>query len=92
MMGVPAVTVNVGGAAEAIDAGKTGLVVGEATPERLAEAVLAMLDEDQQARSAELGPEFVRNCFGMDRMIAETLVSYGLDPSIDHRKSSWLQP
>lgn len=79
MMGVPAVTVNVGGAAEAIDDGKTGAVVAEATPDRLAEAILAMFGSDQQNRSARLGPNFVSERFGIDRMIAETLLIYGLD-------------
>ncbi len=77
MMGVPAVTVNVGGAAEAIDDGTTGLVVDEATPDRLAQAVLAMLEQDQQAQSAQLGPDFVRQRFGLDRMVDATLASYG---------------
>lgn len=80
MMGVPAVTVNVGGAGEAIDDGKTGLVVNEAMPEKLAEAILSMLADAQQTRSATLGPEFVRTRFGMTRMIDETLASYGLAP------------
>ncbi|MBU0877929.1 MAG: glycosyltransferase [Alphaproteobacteria bacterium] len=79
MMGVPAVTVNVGGAAEAIDDGKTGLVVDEATPARLAQAVLAMLEPDQQEQSARLGPEFVRQRFGLERMVEETLSSYALE-------------
>lgn len=80
MLGVPVITVDVGGAAEAIDDGVTGIVVRSAAPKHLAEAAFAMFADKQQSRSAVAGPAFVRERFGMERMVLETLASYGLRP------------
>ena len=79
-LGVPAVATPAGGTAEAIDQGRTGLVVDEPRSGRLADAVLEVL-ANPELRSAcrELGPRFVTQRFGLQRMIEETIALYGLD-------------
>ena len=68
-----------GGAPEAIDPGVSGWVVDVNSPEALAEAVINIQRNPSLAASAALrGPLFVRQHFGMSRMIAETLDAYGM--------------
>ena len=78
MLGVPVVTTDAGGAAETIDIGVTGYAVKPHDPRSLADRVLAILaDQAWRRRARERGPEHIRNRFGMDRMIDETLAVYG---------------
>lgn len=78
LMGVPVVTTRAGGTEEAVEAGTTGLVAdghdaGELVGELagLVERILA--DPQWRARTRERGPAFIRERFGLDRMIDETL-------------------
>jgi glycosyltransferase involved in cell wall biosynthesis len=77
--GRPVVALDVGGVSEAISLDRTGRVVRERSPQRLAEAVIDVLDEPAwAARARAEGPAFVASRFGVDRMVAETLQLYGL--------------
>lgn len=76
--GTPVLTTNVGGAPEAVLEGRTGVVSKSDAPEALG-ASLARLLGDEALRNAAFadGPNFVRERFGLDRMIDETLRIYG---------------
>ncbi|MEY6432689.1 glycosyltransferase [Thioalkalicoccus limnaeus] len=75
----PVVVCGGGGAGEALLDGVTGLFVVEADAERLADAVSGLLTDDaQRARFAAAGPAFVRERFGLERMIDQTLAIYDL--------------
>lgn len=50
MAGTPAIVTSIGGMAEAVRHGETGLVVPPANASALAEAMLSMLEEDRQTR------------------------------------------
>lgn len=79
MLGVPVVTTVAGGSAETVEPGRTGWVVEERDPQRLAERVLAVLgDEDWRIKAAAAAPDFARTRFGIERMVAETREVYGL--------------
>jgi glycosyltransferase involved in cell wall biosynthesis len=68
--GVPVIAFNVGGVAETIIPGETGLLVKELTAGALAAAVLgALADPEWRGRAAALGPDFVRSTFSLDKMI-----------------------
>lgn len=78
-VGTPVVTTRAGGAPEALLPGLTGWVVDEATPEAISAQVLALRNAPQVlARAAAAAPGFVRDNFGVERMIQETLEVYGL--------------
>jgi glycosyltransferase involved in cell wall biosynthesis/tetrahydromethanopterin S-methyltransferase subunit G len=77
-VGTPIVTTRAGGTAEAVENGVTAWVVDEADPKALANRILWWQEHDAQRMSVKTrGPKFVRQNFGLDRMIAETLKSYG---------------
>ena len=68
--GVPVVAFDVGGVAETMIPGETGLLVKEHTPGALAAAVLgALADREWRARAAALAPDFVRRAFSLEKMI-----------------------
>jgi len=68
--GVPVVAFDVGGVAETMIPGETGLLVNEHTPGGLAGAVLAALaDPEWRGHAAVAGANFVRSAFSLDRMI-----------------------
>ena len=76
------VATDVGGVSEAMSKGRTGRVVRERSPQRLAGAVIDVLDDSAWgARARAEGPAFVASRFGVDRMVAETLEIYGLPAS-----------
>jgi glycosyltransferase involved in cell wall biosynthesis len=90
LAGVPVVAMDAGAVAETVLEGRTGYVVRDdaamSDDDRaasIADRVVAILRDaawrHQVTRSA---PEFVRAHYGMERMIAETLALYGLDPSL----------
>ncbi|HJW27345.1 MAG TPA: glycosyltransferase, partial [Rhodocyclaceae bacterium] len=84
LLGCPVVTTAVGGCAEAVDDGVTGWVVEGATPNALAERVLAVLDDQAwRHRAAKEAPRFVRERFGNARMLSEVIHCYhsARDPS-----------
>ena len=75
--GVPIVAPLVGGTGETALHGTTGLLVEERMADRLAAAVLRILDDAPwRRRSARHGPAFVAERFGHRRMIAATLALY----------------
>jgi glycosyltransferase involved in cell wall biosynthesis len=79
-LGVPVVTTNAGGSAEAVLDGITGVLVTEDRPPVLAEAVTRVLrDKAMRARAAVGAPAFIRQRFGMERMLADTLAIYDRD-------------
>ncbi|WP_165904737.1 glycosyltransferase [Sulfurisoma sediminicola] len=77
-MGVPVVTVDVGGAGETLDSGKTGWLMDSDDPETIARALVSVLqDPAWRARAAMAGRDHALARFGQGRMIDETLQSYG---------------
>src|SRR5215510_165660 len=75
--GVPVVAPAVGGTAEALCDGKTGLLVEDRSVPSLAGAVLKILAEPHWPRSACVyGPAFVSERFGQSRMVHETIAVY----------------
>jgi glycosyltransferase involved in cell wall biosynthesis len=81
LLGVPVVATEAGGTREALAPGITGWLVDEPTPAGLSERVLAVLaDPAWRKQVRDEGPRFVAARFGLDRMIAETLALYDLEP------------
>src|SRR5215831_2330303 len=80
--GTPIVTTDVGGTREAILEGQTGLLASKGDADKIAALACRILaDADFRVRAALAGPDFVRRCFGMERMIDETIALYGMsDP------------
>jgi glycosyltransferase involved in cell wall biosynthesis len=77
-VGRPVVATDVGGTREALDEGRTGVIVRPRSAANLAKAVIAMLaNVDQRERVRTEGPEFVARRFGLERMVDETLGHYG---------------
>lgn len=77
-LGIPVIATEAGGVAESIDQGVTGAVVPTTEPETLARRVVEYLDDpDLRARCERSGNRFIRERFGIDRMIAETMALYG---------------
>lgn len=75
--GIPVVTTAVGGTAEAMLEGATGMLVRERTARGLADAVLKMSREPEwRQRAMDRGPSFVTGKFGMDRMVDQTVAVY----------------
>lgn len=77
-VGIPVVTMPAGGAVEAVDDGRTGWVVHDGTPASAAKRIAYLLTEPRElAAAAAAGPGWVRDCFGLDRMLEETAAAYG---------------
>ena len=77
-LGLPVVAMEAGGVAEAVMPGENGIVCSDDSPEAAASRLCAMMDDPQWFdRAREIGPRFVREQFGVDRMIAETMALYG---------------
>ena len=75
--GVPAVATQIGGAAEILEDGTTGLIVPPRDPERLARAILSLLDDPARARGMGLrGSRDVAERFTPERLADETLLAY----------------
>lgn len=75
--GRPVVATNVGGCAEAVVHGETGLIVPPEDPEALAVALLYMLTHRHQARQmGEAGRQRVSASFTVDNMVHEHLAVY----------------
>ena len=88
--GRPVVAADVGGVSEAVSQDRTGRVVRERSPRRLAEAVISILDDPAwTARVRSGGPEFVAGRFGLERIVGQLLAVYGLpDRAPDARVTS----
>src|SRR6185436_9374917 len=75
--GVPAVATSIGGAAEILQDGATGLVVPPREPGRLGEAILSLLNDPARARAMrKAGSLDVAARFTPDRLPDETLRAY----------------
>jgi glycosyltransferase involved in cell wall biosynthesis len=78
-LGVPVVTTNAGGSAEAVLDGITGVLVDTDEAGTLATAVARVLrDEAMRARARVGAPAFIEQRFGLGRMVADTLAAYGV--------------
>jgi glycosyltransferase involved in cell wall biosynthesis len=76
-LGLPVVTTDAGGSAEAVLDGVTGIVVKDRNPDEIGSAVVSIL-RDVKFRDAARreGPAFVMARYGVDRMVQETLAAY----------------
>ncbi len=75
--GVPAIATDIGGAAEILRDGETGLVVPPRAPAALARAILTLLNNPDRARGmGERGCRDVSQRFTPDRLADETLEAY----------------
>ena len=80
--GTPVVVSGGGGAAEALDHGRTGIFVPHSDADALAPAVISLIEDAAlRQRLAAAGPTFVTTRFGLDRMLSETLRLYGIPAS-----------
>lgn len=78
-VGVPVVATEAGGVAETIWEGVTGYVVRNRRANTIAQAIISVLDDENLRLNARRnGPDFIRERFGMERMIDETLKLYGM--------------
>jgi glycosyltransferase involved in cell wall biosynthesis len=76
-LGVPVVSTDAGGTAEAIEQGVTGFLVDSADPKVIASRTIDILsDSSWRSKVAREGPAFVERRFGLSRMVAETLQLY----------------
>jgi glycosyltransferase involved in cell wall biosynthesis len=77
LLGIPVVTTDAGGTRESVREGSTGIVVPEPEPAAIAQAVLAILNDPAwPSRARQEGPAFIKERFGLERMLNETLVLY----------------
>ena len=75
--GVPAIATDIGGAAEILRDGETGLVVPPRAPETLSRSILTLLNNPDRARDmGERGCRDVSRRFTPDRLADETLEAY----------------
>jgi glycosyltransferase involved in cell wall biosynthesis len=78
-VGTPVVSTKSGGATEAVDVGVSGWIAATHAAPDIAAAIIELYrDQALMARAAERCPAFVRERFGVERMIAETLKVYGV--------------
>lgn len=82
-VGTPVVATRAGGTPEAVEDGITGWIVDNPAAAALADC-LVTLHENPAARLAaqRRGPEFVKQKFGVTRMVEETLRLYGMSAKI----------
>lgn len=75
--GLRCLVTDAGGAREAIRDGVTGGLAQTDDPQRLADSLLRLLGDNALEASARAqGPAFVRQAFGLERMLDETLALY----------------
>ncbi len=78
-MGVPVVTMNVGGASETLSDQSTGWLLADDDPEDAARLIATLLSDRQRlALASSAAPVFVKNAFGIERMLDETLAVYAM--------------
>ena len=78
-LGVPVVTTNAGGAAEAVQNGVTGIVVNSRNPGLISNAIEKCIDAEFVSIASSKGPSFVAEHYGMQRMIQETISIYNME-------------
>ncbi len=73
-LGLPVVVSKGGGAADAVDHGRTGLLIDRESEDALAEALIDVLSSlgAWKAKAAN-GPNFIQERFSIDRMVDQTL-------------------
>ncbi|MBS7697979.1 MULTISPECIES: glycosyltransferase [unclassified Chelatococcus] len=77
--GVPVVATDVGGVAEAIADGESGLVVAARSPADYADAVIRILrDPAWRAKARQCAPVHVHGTFSLDAVVDQLLGLYGL--------------
>ncbi len=77
-VGVPPVAIDAGGARETLIDDKTGWLIASSKPSVVAQKIIYLLSEPARLADASGHThEFVRNRFGLERMIDETLAVYG---------------
>lgn len=82
-LGVPVVATEAGGTREAIEQNVTGFVVDSAEPGKIADRIVAILEDPAWRHNArEAGPAFIERRFGLARMIDETLALYETPQSL----------
>ena len=75
--GQPVLATDVSAVPEVVLPGKTGLLVPPSDPQAFADGILQLAgDADLRARYGEAGRHRVRQHFGLDRMVDETLALY----------------
>ncbi len=90
--GLPVVVSDAGGNPEAIDDGRTGLVVPKGDPEALASAVIRICRDPEQARRmGRAGRERVTSVFGVDHLVRRHQEMYEDLISGDRLKRGWDQ-
>jgi glycosyltransferase involved in cell wall biosynthesis len=78
-LGVPVATMDVGGATEAVDVGRSGIALQEATPADLAAQILAVLtDTEARTQMAAAAEDFATTQFSLEAMIGTLKRSYGM--------------
>lgn len=81
MLGVPVVTTPAGGAPETVFHGTSGWVLDRDDPAHVADVLSRLLhDRAWLSRARSSAYEFVREAFGVERMLDETLSIYGIGP------------
>jgi glycosyltransferase involved in cell wall biosynthesis len=76
-VGLPVVTTPAGGAPEALDPGRTGLVAPDHSVLGIAQTCLALLDNNElRTRMSDAAPSFVRQKFSLERMFKDTMRLY----------------
>ena len=78
-VGTPVVVTDVGGAKEALDPEVTGWAIDTDDPQHLAARIKWLHDNPAVLQAARIkGPQWVRQQFGVDRMVEETIRVYDL--------------
>lgn len=76
-LGVPAVTYRVTGCVDAVEDGRTGLVVNPDDPAALRQAVRRLIDDSElRHRLGAAAAERVRRCYGSERLVSAHLELY----------------
>jgi glycosyltransferase involved in cell wall biosynthesis len=76
-LGCPVISTKAGGAVDAVSHGETGFLVEVGDIDGLENAVLELLENASlRASMAKAGAIYIRKCFGMDRMVQETISIY----------------
>ena len=76
-LGCPPVSTRAGGAIDAIAPGRTGILTGVGDVDALTDALVRLLTDDGlRSRLSQAGPGFIRDQFGLERMVEETVQVY----------------
>ena len=82
-VGLPVVTMDVGGASESLDEGRTGYALDTSDPSLIASVILSVLKNPQWLTRAKISaPLFVEENFSLQKMLYETLRVYECDSKL----------